>query len=329
MEELIFPNQIRTFRRLRGVSMQALADDLGIDITTLSKIERGYRRVKKEQLEKIAEILCCPIDQIFINEESALPSVIEPWQREQEKRLKINYQSGIKVLGAGLRYVRTQKTLTLEQVARNAGITLSVLHRIETGRREILVEELERIAAIYGFTAQELRRHIYTLNKNGLLDEQTAMTSKPLFSLPKGGVPDGSGNHSLLLSHKLDVRFPIRGSVDYLGLVRLENGLSPQFFHYPSGPGLSKRTYCVKIALDPPLGALPAKALLVVDPGKDVVQNDMALYARDPNNASVLRFFGVEDDDINGVNMVTGESVTIKNGLLSDLHKVVLFYCED
>jgi len=55
----------------------------------------------------------------------------------------------------------------------------------------------------------------------------------------------------------------------------------------------------------------------------------MALYARDPNNASVLRFFGVEDDDINGVNMVTGESVTIKNGLLSDLHKVVLIYCED
>ncbi|MCL2673379.1 MAG: hypothetical protein FWF01_03225 [Alphaproteobacteria bacterium] len=60
-----------------------------------------------------------------------------------------------------------------------------------------------------------------------------------------------------------------------------------------------------------------------------MVQNDMALYARDPNNASVLRFFGVEDDDINGVNMVTGESVTIKNGLLSDLHKVVLIYCED
>ena len=38
MEEIVFPNQIRINRKMRGVSMQDLADRLGISLSAISKI---------------------------------------------------------------------------------------------------------------------------------------------------------------------------------------------------------------------------------------------------------------------------------------------------
>ena len=57
MEEIIFPNQIRMYRRLRGRSMQELADHLGVSLSAISKIEKGYRRIDQEQLVRVAELL--------------------------------------------------------------------------------------------------------------------------------------------------------------------------------------------------------------------------------------------------------------------------------
>ena len=53
MEEIIFPNQIRMHRRLRGMSMQELADHLGVSLSAISKIEKGYRRLNQEQLIQV------------------------------------------------------------------------------------------------------------------------------------------------------------------------------------------------------------------------------------------------------------------------------------
>ena len=61
MEEIIFPNQIRMYRRLRGRSMQELADHLGVSLSAISKIEKGYRRIDQEQLVRVAELLDCPM----------------------------------------------------------------------------------------------------------------------------------------------------------------------------------------------------------------------------------------------------------------------------
>ena len=71
MEEIIFPNQIRMYRRVRGRSMQELADFLGVSLSAVSKIEKGYRRIDQEQLVRIAEFLDCPLQDIFVNEASS------------------------------------------------------------------------------------------------------------------------------------------------------------------------------------------------------------------------------------------------------------------
>ena len=133
MEEIIFPNQIRMYRRVRGRSMQELADFLGVSLSAVSKIEKGYRRIDQEQLVRIAEFLDCPLQDIFVNEASSQPDVVQAWRREQERRNRVNERCGLKMLGAGLRYIRSQKNLTLADVADGSDLTLSVYHRIEMG----------------------------------------------------------------------------------------------------------------------------------------------------------------------------------------------------
>jgi len=57
MEEIIFPNQIRMIRRTRGKTMKELASVLGVSLSAISKIEKGYRRIDEEQLQKIVQKL--------------------------------------------------------------------------------------------------------------------------------------------------------------------------------------------------------------------------------------------------------------------------------
>ena len=114
--------------------MQELADFLGVSLSAISKIEKGYRRIDQEQLVRIAEFLDCPLQDIFVNEHNSQPEVVQAWRREQDRRNRVNERSGLKTLGAGLRQIRGQKNLTLAEVAENAKMTLSVYHRIEMGQ---------------------------------------------------------------------------------------------------------------------------------------------------------------------------------------------------
>ena len=113
MEEIIFPNQIRMHRRLHGMPMQELADRLGVSLSAVSKIEKGYRRLSQEQLIQVAELLDCSLQDLYVNEQNSEQEVVQAWKREQERRSKINQTAGLKTLGAGLRHIRTNKGLTL------------------------------------------------------------------------------------------------------------------------------------------------------------------------------------------------------------------------
>ena len=53
MEEIIFPNQIRMIRRTRGKTMKELASVLGVSLSAISKIEKGYRRIDEDQLHHL------------------------------------------------------------------------------------------------------------------------------------------------------------------------------------------------------------------------------------------------------------------------------------
>ena len=89
MEEIIFPNQIRMYRRLRGRSMQELADHLGVSLSAISKIEKGYRRIDQEQLVRVSELLDCPMQDLFVNEQNVMaPGTGKKKQNQRKGRLE-------------------------------------------------------------------------------------------------------------------------------------------------------------------------------------------------------------------------------------------------
>ena len=170
MEEIVFPNQIRINRKMRGVSMQDLADRLGISLSAISKIEKGYRRLNQEQLILVAEVLDCSLQDLYVNEQNSQHDVVMAWKKEQERRQEINKSSGLKVLGAALRYIRNDKSLTLIEVAENADMTLSVYHRIEMGQREVSDKEYKSIAKALGMEVDTLKEEVKRLDAEGALE---------------------------------------------------------------------------------------------------------------------------------------------------------------
>lgn len=190
MEEIVFPNQLRMLRRVRGCRMIELADLLGLTISALSKIEKGYRRLNEEQLQKVAKFLDCPYESLFVSSATSQPEVVKAWEDEQKKRRKNNVGGGLRALGAGLRYIRGQKKMSLSSVSKGAKLTLSVYHRIEMGQREVDEKTFENIAHALGMDEADLQLKIYELDNAGALDELKNNSGKRGVGLFKGGYND-------------------------------------------------------------------------------------------------------------------------------------------
>ncbi len=168
-EEIIFPNNIRNIRLGVGMKMTELARQAHLSLSAVSKIEKGVRRLNQKQLLNICTILGCKLSDIFIKESD---DVADQWQSEIKRRLTDNEGSGLKVFGSGLRKIRQRSGKTIAQAAKDAGMTLSVYHKIEVGQREVYENEIEPLATSFGYSAETLFDEIATLYKSGELNKQ-------------------------------------------------------------------------------------------------------------------------------------------------------------
>lgn len=168
-EEIIFPNNIRNIRLARGMKMTELSRRAGLSLSAVSKIEKGVRRLNQKQLLNICNILGCKLSDIFIKESD---DVATQWQDEIKRRLNDNENSGLKVFGSGLRKIRQQSGKTIAQAAKDAGMTLSVYHKIEVGQREIYENEIEPLAKSFTMTVGSMFDKIAKLYKSGELNKQ-------------------------------------------------------------------------------------------------------------------------------------------------------------
>ena len=168
-EEIIFPNNIRNIRLASGMKMTELARKTGLSLSAVSKIEKGVRRLNQKQLLNICNILGCKLSDIFIKESD---EVAQQWQTEIKRRLNDNEDGGLKIFGSGLRKIRQQTGKTIAQAAKEAGMTLSVYHKIEVGQREIYETEIEPLAKSFAMGAEELFDKIANLYKSGELNKQ-------------------------------------------------------------------------------------------------------------------------------------------------------------
>ncbi|MCQ2914383.1 MAG: helix-turn-helix domain-containing protein [Alphaproteobacteria bacterium] len=325
MEEIIFPNQIRMYRRVRGRSMQELADFLGVSLSAVSKIEKGYRRIDQEQLVRIAEFLDCPLQDIFVNESSSQADVVQAWRREQERRNRINERSGLKMLGAGLRYIRGQKNLTLSDVADGAELTLSVYHRIEMGQREVSEDEISRIARALGYTNEELQKQIYDLDKAGALEEfiqrndtRTRAIANSKYNGPDLPVVKAGTN----VRERSEMTLSVYGQPGDNGSVIIDTNAVLGTVSVLAG-NFSPSSYAVLLCTRRLGNLLPTRAILVVDPNKMVGLGDLALVYDTEQEAHIVSVREDMDGKMFGVMWNPDEKIEISEAKMSELHRVV------
>lgn len=325
MEEIIFPNQIRMYRRVRGRSMQELADFLGVSLSAVSKIEKGYRRIDQEQLVRIAEFLDCPLQEIFVNEASSQPDVVQAWRREQERRNRVNERSGLKMLGAGLRYIRGQKNLTLADIADGAELTLSVYHRIEMGQREVSEDEFSRIARALGYTNEELQKQIYDLDKAGALEEFIQRNDARYRTVAgaKGGYPELPVSKSGVKQERQDVVLPIYGQPGENGTIIIDRQAPLGTVTCSASAVNPLSSYALSLCTRRLGNLLPARSVLVVDPTKMVGLGDIAVMYVSENEVRLISVREDIDGSLFGVLWNPEEKVEIPEDKVSALHRVV------
>ena len=200
-EEIIFPNNIRNIRLANGMKMTELARRAGLSLSAVSKIEKGVRRLNQKQLLNICNILGCKLSDIFIKESDDVANL---WQDEIKRRMSDNENSGLKVFGSGLRKIRQQCGKTIAQAAKDAGMTLSVYHKIEVGQREIYQNEIEPLAKSFALGAEELFDKIANLYKSGELNKHISKVKERVKSVLVPGNPmSGMDMHGGLYGAKL------------------------------------------------------------------------------------------------------------------------------
>ena len=320
MEEIVFPNQIRINRKMRGVSMQDLADRLGISLSAISKIEKGYRRLNQEQLILVAEVLDCSLQDLYVNEQNSQHDVVMAWKKEQERRQEINKSSGLKVLGAALRYIRNDKSLTLIEVAENADMTLSVYHRIEMGQREVSDKEYKSIAKALGMEVDTLKEEVKRLDAEGALEEIIAHNDTK-YKVGNMGRPanEHSGNFVDLEALKVPV-FGISGAD---GSIVVDRSSSSKKAVKPANLYDKRDIYGVSLCTRRLGSILSNRAVMFIAPSEVASVGDIALYYKTEQQAFVVSVREDETGQLYGLMWNPEERIYFSNDDFKKIHKVV------
>lgn len=322
MEEIIFPNQIRMQRRLKGMSMQELADHLGVSLSAVSKIEKGYRRLNQEQLILVAELTDCTLQDLYVNEQNSQSEIVMSWRKEQERRNKINIDAGLKVLGAGLRHIRTERGQTLMEIAERADMTLSVYHRIEMGQREVSDKEFQNIAKAFSYESVELLKEaVDALNTEGKLDEimERTDTKFKLLSTPKGGTVSMYG---VPTNEALKIKIFGTPTKDGNIIINKEDKDAKEVAR-PANLLYKKEAYGVNLCTRRLGNLLPNRAILFADPQDVVSIGDIAVYYIDDTTAQILSIREDESGQLYGIRWNPEERIKLTDSDLSKMHKVV------
>ncbi|MBO5039009.1 MAG: helix-turn-helix domain-containing protein [Alphaproteobacteria bacterium] len=319
MEEIVFPNQIRINRKMRGVSMQDLADRLGISLSAISKIEKGYRRLNQEQLITVAEILDCSLQDLYVNEQNSQHEVVMAWKKEQERRQEINKSSGLKVLGAALRYIRNEKSLTLIEVAENAEMTLSVYHRIEMGQREVSDKEYKNIAKALGLELDDLKAEVKRLDEAGVLEE-IIIHNDTKYKI--NNMNRMAADHNNLVDLEA-LKVPVFGVSGSDGSIMVDRGVSSKEAVKPANLFDKHDVYGVSLCTRRLGSILSSRATMFVAPSEVASVGDIALYYKTEQQAFVVSLREDETGQLYGLMWNPEERIYFDNDDFKKIHKVV------
>lgn len=321
MEEIVFPNQIRHLRRLGQRSMQDLADHLGMSLSAVSKIEKGYRRIDQEQLVSIAGFLGCRLEDVFVDPSSSPREIVEAWARERDRREQANESGGLRILGAGLRRLRQDAGLTLAELARRAGLTLSVYHRVEMGQRALNRREMKAVAQGLGLSSKQLAKAVEDLHGTGALTPIMRQTQARLTA-------PGLGRQSTVTAQRAatttdEMLIPVYGRPDTDGAIRIDRNRPLTMLPAPAAIRSSAQTYGVTLCTGRLGTLLPAHAILLAEPSPVISLGDLVLFYEDAERARVLSVRGETEAGLTGWQWNPDEQVALPSAPDDRVHRVV------
>ncbi len=328
-EEIIFPNNIRKIRLAAGMKMTELARRTGLSLSAVSKIEKGVRRLNQKQLLNICNILGCKLSDVFIKESDA---VADQWQSEIKRRLNDNEDSGLKVFGSGLRKIRQQSGKTIAQAATDAGMTLSVYHKIEVGQREVYKNEIEPLAKSFALSVEKMFDKIATMYKSGDLNKQINKVKERVKSVlipgsPLSGMDMQGGLYGAKLYDSARKKLvPVFGTPNGKSIAFKKSDKT--MIVAPAELEGRKGIYAVMPNSKRLGGFIPEKSYVFIDSDKKPSVGDLALFTDadfttiNENDTSVAHIASVRKDakgKIYGQLVSPDEKVTGKT-----MHKVIL-----
>lgn len=323
MEEIIFPNKLRSARKAKSVGMQEIADLLNVSLSAISKIERGYRRISQEQMIKIIEFLNCTTDDIFISKEKDEDqAVLEEWKKEAEKRISANENSGLKVFGAGLRELRKERKINLADFAKKALMTVSVYHRVEMGQREIYKNELASIANALDLEIEDMVSRIRDRSVKGELNKHLRKNQGEFklthFSDIANRGAKNSGKYKVPFYKEEDSEGNLIIAKNESNLIECPIYLEKDWHD----------VYAIQLS-NKKLGSLiPNDSILFADRASQVKNGDLAVLKRKRNDGIteivILKVEFNSDDKVTGLTQNPEEKIIFEGNEVESLDKISL-----
>ena len=312
--------RVREIRKELNLTLEKFGEKLGVGKTAISKIEKGYRRLNHEQLIQVAELIDCSLQDLYVNEQNSQQDVVQAWKREQERRCKINQNAGLKTLGAGLRHIRTDKGLTLIEVAESADMTLSVYHRIEMGQREVSDKEYQNIAKAFSMTVDKLKSEIKKLDSEGVLEDIIEHNETRYKLLNNSRY---SGTAMAVAEEDEIAMLPVYGASNAEGNIVIDRANAVKEVVCPIQLQNKPEAYAVNLCTRRLGSLLPSRAILFVDKTEVVSAGDIALYYISEIETKLISVREDENGQLYGLRWNPDERTNFSNSDLTKIHKIV------
>ena len=226
----------------------------------------------------------------------------------------------MKTLGAGLRHIRTDKGLTLIEVAESADMTLSVYHRIEMGQREVSDKEYQNIAKAFSMPLDKLKAEIKKLENEGVLEDIIEHNETRYKLL-------NNSRYSNVAAQTADddetAMLPVFGTSNAEGNIVIDRANAVKEVACPVQLQNKPEAYAVNLCTRRLGSLLPSRAILFIDKTEVVSAGDIALYYISETEAMLISVREDENGQLYGLRWNPDERTNFSNSDLTKIHKVV------
>ena len=256
---------------------------------------------------------------MYVNEQNSQHEVVLAWKKEQERRQEINKSSGLKVLGAALRYIRNDKSLTLIEVAERADMTLSVYHRIEMGQREVSDKEYKNISRALDMELDALKEEIKRLDEAGALEEIITHNDT---KYKVNNIARMAAEQSTYIDIDT-LKVPVYGVSGNNGAIIIDKSSFTKEATKPANLYEKRDVYGVSLCTRRLGSVLSNRAIMFVAPSEVASVGDIALYFKSEQEAFVVSVREDESGQLYGLMWNPDERIYFNNEDFNKIHKVV------